>query len=325
MISRIKKVIVSVSLLFSVSYGCPPNPTAQAQIIASICYECMLPISIGGIQLAQGPMPDPMGAVSSPVCICRDPFPRVGIPVSFFEPSRMIEVVSTPFCFPAFGTPSSPQPNLSGTRGKNGGDGESNTFAQAHYMIYPVYSILELITDLLCLEVTGVDFAYITEVDPLWQSDTLAAFMQPEALLFANPISQIACIADSVSSAVYFPNDALFWCMGSWGNAYPLTGSLNSTGDFIQDYAGIAARMIYKLHRQLVLWGSWGQAGLCGYYPQPIWRKTAYRLQILIPIPHPIGTTIGQTGHVWSFGKDVPITNDNAVFMLFKKRDCCVL
>ncbi|MDZ7818224.1 MAG: TraU family protein [Aliarcobacter sp.] len=68
----------------------------------------------------------------------------------------------------------------------------------------------------------------------------------------------------------------------------------------------MAASLIYKLHRQLILWGSWGQAGLCGYYPAPIWRKSAYRLQIVTPILSPYAKTTGTTGMMWSFGENPP-------------------
>ena len=321
-----KKLIATI--LFTLSLynvnvkACVPNPTATAQIIATMCHSCVFPLSVGGVQLIQGVMPDPSTIVSSPICVCNDPFPRIGIPVSFFEPSRIIEVVSVPFCFSSLGIPAPPNPALSGTK-PSGGTSTKNTFMQVHYMIFPVYALMEIATDFVCLQVSATDYAYISEVDPTWQDDTLAAFLNPEALLFGNPISNLACIADSVSSSVYFPLDPLFWCMGSWGNAYPLTGHKDTSGDFIQDTAAIAARMIYKLHRELVLWGSWGQAGLCGYYPMPIWRKTPYRLQPILPIPHPIGIVIGQTGLVWSMFKNIPMSFDNFAYMLFKKRECC--
>ena len=321
---KIKKLvkICIILLTFNTVNACPPNPTAMTQIVGSLCYSCTFPISVGGIKLTPEPMPDPAGSVRSPVCVCNDPFPRVGIPVSFYEPSRVIEIVSDPFCFTTLGVGLTPTPALSGEK-PSGGASTKNTFMQSHYMIFPIYSLLELATDFACLQTTGADYAYISEVDPTWQDDNLAAFLNPEALLFGNPISNLSCIADSVSSSVYFPLDALFWCMGSWGNVYPLTGNRDTSGDFVQDTASIAAKTIYKLHRELVLWGSWGQAGLCGYYPMPIWRKTAYRLQPILPIPHPTGITIGQTGLIWSMFKNFPMSFDNFGYILFKKRECC--
>ncbi len=328
----IKGIFISIATLFALSSSdakaCAVTDAVGAKIVVSACYSCMFPLSVGGIQVVQGPIPDIGGIVGSPICACPFPPPiyvRVGIPVSFFEPSRVVEVVSDPYCFPTFGIPS-PATGTGMLAGvKNDGSSSSHTVMQTHYMIFPLYSILEIATDLACVEVTGVDIASITEVDPLWNSDALGAYIAPEALLFGNPLSNLACIADSVTSQFFTPNDALFWCMGSWGNAYPMTGHKPTNDSFVQDTAAMAAKTLYKLHRELILWGSWGQAGLCGYYPAPIWRKSAYRLQIIDPIPHFLATTIGQSGMLWDWGKNPPMMFDNFGFLLFKKRDCCVL
>ena len=301
---------------------CTPTGALTVDIILKADYTAMFPLRIAGIPIVPGRIQDVGGSVSSPICICKDPIPRIGIPVSFFEPSRLIEVVKDPYCFPSmgFGLTTSGG-TLGGTSGDDG-SGNQSTFYQAHYYIFPIYALLELLTDFICLQMTGFDMAYLTEVDPLWNNDTLSAILNPEALLFGNPVSNLACIADAVTSAVFEPIDALFWCKGSWGNAYPLTGQTGGDG-YVEGGASVAASLIYKLHRELVLWGSWGQAGLCGYYPAPIWRKSAYRLQIVTPIPSLYATTIGTTGMLWSFGKNPPFVGDNFSYLLFKKRECC--
>ena len=328
----LKKLIVTIFLIFTLNQKaeavCINNPAQQLTTLTSLCYACMLPLSIAGVQIAQGIIPDPMGAVGSPICTCPMPPPifiKIGIPISFYEPSRMLDVVKDPFCFESlgFGIPvSAAQGLLAGVKGNGEMDNNKNSFFQAHYMIYPVYSILEILTDFICLEMTGVDIGYMTEVDPLWQDDGLTALMQPEALLFANPISNFACMADSIASQVYAPLDPLFWCKGSWGNAYPMTGRVVS-GDYITAAASAGASLIYKLHRQLIAWGSWGQAGLCGYYPAPIWRKSAYRMQLMAPVPNPLANVIGQHDMIWGAGRNIPGVSTNFGFMLFKKRECC--
>ena len=301
---------------------CAPTGALTVDIILKADYTAMFPLRIAGIPIIPGRIQDVGGSVSSPICICKDPIPRIGIPVSFFEPSRLIEVVKDPYCFPSMGFGLTTSGGALGGTSGDDGSGNQSTFYQAHYYIFPIYALLELLTDFICLQMTGFDMAYLTEVDPLWNNDTLSAILNPEALLFGNPISNLACIADAVTSAVFEPIDALFWCKGSWGNAYPLTGQTGGDG-YVEGGASVAASLIYKLHRQLVLWGSWGQAGLCGYYPAPIWRKSAYRLQIVTPIPSLYATTIGTTGMLWSFGKNPPFVGDNFSYLLFKKRECC--
>ena len=106
------------------------------------------------------------------------------------------------------------------------------------------------------------------------------------------------------------------------GFPYPLTGN-TFTKNYVEDSASVAASIIYKLHRQLILWGSWGQAGLCGYFPAPIWRKSAYRIQLVSPIVNSFATTIGTSGLTWTSGKNPPFIGDNFGYLLFKKRECC--
>ncbi|MFA6137433.1 MAG: TraU family protein [Sulfurimonas sp.] len=315
-----KLSIISFILVMDVFAVCAPTGALTLDLIGKTDYGAMFPLRIAGATIVPGRIEDNTNIVSSPVCICTDPFPRIGIPVSYFEPSRIIEVVSDAWCFPTFGF---------GTGGKIGGgtygDGQDRqkTFYQSHYLIMPIFALLELLTDFVCLQSTGVDYAYVTEVDPLWNSDTLSGFMSPEALLFGNPIANLACVADAISSTAFQPIDALFWCKGTWGNAYPLTGWTN-TKNTVEDSASVAASMVYKLHRELVLWGSSGQSGLCGYYPAPIWRKSSYRLQLVSPWPS-YATTVGTSGLIWTPGHNPPFVGDNFGYILFKKRDCCVL
>ena len=317
-----KKLIFLLALQIHLFSVCAPTGALTVDIIMKADYTAMFPLRIAGITIIPGRIPDIGGSVSSPICMCSDPIPRIGIPVSFFEPSRLIEVVKDPYCFPSMGFGLSTSDGAIGGTSGDDGIGNQSTFYQAHYYVFLIYALLELLTDFICLQTTGFDLAYITEVDPLWNNDTLSAIINPEALLFGNPVANLACMADSVSSAVLMPLDALFWCKGSWGNAYPLTGQTGGDG-YVEASASVAASLIYKLHRQLILWGSWGQAGLCGYYPAPIWRKAAYRLQLVTPIASPYATTIGTTGMSWSFGKNPPFVGDNFSYLLFKKRECC--
>ena len=323
---RIVKFFLGISLSAKLLFGlCYPNPAQMMTNIMFTCYACMLPLRIAGVTVAPGIMPDPMGSVGSPICMCPAPPPimvRIGIPVSFYEPSRLIDTVKDPYCFEGLGIGIPMSVIQQGVKGNGEEDNNKHSFFQAHEVIYPVYSILELLTDFICLEITGVDVAYMTEVDPLWQDDMLTALIQPEALLFGNPITNLACMADSISSIANITLDPLFWCKGSWGNAYPMTGRVVS-GDYLTAAASAGAELIYKLHRQLIMWGSWGQLGLCGYYPAPIWRKSAYRMQLIAPVPHPMAMSIGHTGMFWEAGKNIPMIGTNFSFMLFKKRECC--
>jgi conjugal transfer pilus assembly protein TraU len=320
-----KKFIVAISLLANHLFAvCNATPSNIVSELMAVDYSAIMPIRIAGIPVAPGRMPDAINQVNFPICFCPAPPPimiRMGITIGLYNPSRLIDAVKDSYCFEGLGVN---MPIAFGNNGQQANDAEEeHTFFQTHMSVFSVFQLLDLGLDIICLQTPSVsDIAYMTEVDPLWNDDALSALIQPEALLFGNPITNLACIADSVSSMIDWSNPALFWCKGSWGNAYPMTGRVVSN-DLVQSSASAASELIYKLHRQLMMWATWGYPALCTKYPLPIWEKDAYRMQILEPIPHPLAGAIGKTGLMWSWGKNVPMAGDNFSYGLFIKRDCC--
>ncbi len=301
--------------------------------ITDIAWPEIFPIKIAGITIAGASgnydTPDP---ASYPVCVCPAPPPvffRFGVSVSFWEPARMIETVATPYYFPSLGFGL----DLASTKGFLSGKNssldsnlpEQSTFAQAHYLLYPVWSMLELLTDFVCVEHSGFDVAYITEIDPLWQDDELAFIIQPEALLFANPAAQMACMADAVAVNADRPLDSLFWCVGSGGSAYPMTGHVDDD-NIIQANATVAARMIYKLSRELLICDP--GLDLCSCVTTPIWRKTNYKLHAVRPAVRKKAWPIGKSAFFYGANLNPPFKNakgpgDEFLWMVFRKRACC--
>ena len=325
---KVLGVFVFLALIAQLAFGmCSINPTQILKTLADMCWNCIFPINIAGIPVIKGSMSDSPTAVRSPICTCPFPPPlfiRIGIPVGYFEPSRSIDVNKDAFCFVGLGINfSGLSSTQKGTKGDANTKDKTRTFFNAHYYIYPVFQLVGMFVDSMCVRSTkGFDIAYMTEIDPLWNDDALGALINPEALLFGNPITNMACIADSVASQANRPLDPLFWCKGSWGNAYPLTGSTN-TKNYVEDSASVASSLVYKLHRQLVLWNSASKSALCGEHPLPIWLKSAYRHQLLFPKAHPTAMGIGQTGLIWTSNKNLPAGGDNFNYLLFKKVDCC--
>jgi len=292
--------------------------------ITDVCWECVFPIKIAGIKLFNSDLPDPPDPASAPVCMC--PPLRIGIPLAFWEPARFVETVKDPFCFPSIGAEmSNPfSAHLGGTNSGMANQEVMSTFTQAHWFVFPVWSMMELLVDFICVEHSGFDLAYLTEVDPLWNNDLLAFIINPEALLFANPVAQLSCVADSVAAIGGLPLPPLFWCMGSWGSVYPLTGHVNDD-DYVQANAATGARMIYKLAREALLWDV--GLDLCTAVPTPIWVKWNYRMQIAKPVRGSGCMPIGRTGLMWASGKNPPLglgnSGDNLLFIIFRKRACC--
>ncbi|MDM2765715.1 MULTISPECIES: TraU family protein [Citrobacter] len=301
-------------------------PAAHAQCssvfmnpVTDIGWSCIFPMRIAGVQIVGGE--ENPSSMDSPVCVCKGgAIPTIGLKTSFWEPKRIIDTVSDPYCMMPLGTSlTTPKP---GTLG--GGLNENNTskraFQQSHYYIFPAWKILDMFYDIPCLDDEGYDVAMMTEILPQWNNDILSLIINPEALLFANPISTLTCAADAAAASFGMPINALFWCMGSWGNAYPLSGSITST-DYVEANAGIAARTIYMMGRLGMLWNT--SADGCYRELAPIWRKDRFKLQMMRPTRSTACIPLGREGLLWTGGKHDP-RKDNFMWMMFEKKDCCV-
>lgn len=309
---------------------------------SEIHWPLIFPVKIGGITLfpsSEDSADLAHDASTSPVCICPAPPPamiRIGTPISYYEPKQIIETVKSPFCFPSLGT-SSP---LDFYKGKLSGDhmtedhsddGSGHTRAQAHFIIFPVWAMMDMFKDLVCKDELGqvadsLDIGYLSEVDPFWNEDKLSLLIRPETILFANPLAQLSCIADTVRVNVQRPTDTLFWCMGSWGATYPMTGVITNP-DSIAGNAAIAARMLANVSRQGLV--ADGNVNVCSSAPTPIWIKSHYLMSISRPMMGKQAIPIGRSSLVWGNFKNpgVPgwLSNpDNFVWPLFSRQTCCV-
>lgn len=308
------RVFVLLTALTSFSSKAMLNP------ITDISWRCMFPLTVAGITLVPGEGGD-RGDIGNPICTCKTEsgIPFFGLKTQFWEPSRMIDTVSEPYKMMILGTSlgGSSKAKLSGSL--KTGNGTGRAFQQMHYYIFPVWNMLDMFYDIPCLESKGFDIPIMTELVPSWNNDTLAMIMNPEAILFGNPVSAIACAADSNAALVGKPVDYLFWCMGSWGNSYPLAGSITST-DYLEANAGLAARGIYFAARTSLLWEDTND----GCYTQiaPIWSKSRYRLQLAKPVHSPECLPIGRDALIWGAGRH-NLNDDNFLWTMFTKRDCC--
>ncbi|MBL8999096.1 MAG: TraU family protein, partial [Gemmatimonadetes bacterium] len=222
----------------------------------------------------------------SPVCSC-GANPVIGLSIGFWEPARHVEAVRKPFCLVSLGgidlDPGIPAPEAARfTRPE--GDGDGGSFYQAHFYVNPVMYWLDVVTDFPCLERGSFDLAYLTEVDPLWNDDELTLLLNPDAVLFANPVAIAACAADCVAATVGFGLNTLFWCAGCQGSIYPMNGHVATHIGGVQASTLLTQRMAAKMHRQLATFDGAGTAGLCGLYPRPILDKTHYKMQMVYPV-----------------------------------------
>lgn len=325
-------VKASVIFLISLSFSLPAYSNCVGRFvnpITDICWSCLFPITIGGMRVSSAG--EDTENPRDLVCRCpmtTPPYTRVGFPISFWEPVRLIDVTRTPYCLVSLGGISLMSQGIQG-RGSvanNSGNRIRHSFYHVHWYIYPLIYWLELLTDFICIETAAFDVAYITELDPLWNDDETAFILNPEAVLFGNPIAQAACAADCLSASAGFSHDYLFWCGGCQGSLYPFTGTITAHSGGVQASLLALQRMTAKLHREGLLWGYVGFDGFCGKYPMPIIRKTQYKTQMVYPIPstsngcHPLG----RSDVLWASGKEYPYQGEDFGYLIWRKRSCCI-
>lgn len=325
--------IIVLASIFMMGFGGGFFDSAHAKChgrfinpVSDICWKCLFPLSIAGVEIVKG---NPSPATSNaPVCNCPRP-PYVGIPIGFWEPVRLVDVTRNPYCLVNMG---GLQVANSGIRGR--GDVEENTdtsiknsFYHVHWYVYPITYWLEVLTDFLCLETQSIDLAYMTELDPFWNDDEKSFILNPEAVLFGNPVAQAACAADCIASSTRgLPLESLFWCSGCQGSLYPFTGTLSDHSGGVQASLLITGKFMAKLHRELMLWGTSGPMALCEKYPMPIIKKNQYRFQMTYPIPTTSNCyPMGHTEIMWQGGKEFPYKGSDFGYLIWRKRDCCLL
>lgn len=263
------------------------------------------------------------GVSGNPICFCGL---LPGIRVSFWEPVRVIEVVKQPYCSPFLGGIELFHGTMRGTRQSAGNPALDSAFYNVHYIYFPLAFILDLITTSLgCFETGGFDYAYLTELDPLWSNDELAFILNPEAILFANPVAQAVCAADCLAASAGFSQDVLFWCAGCWGSMYPYTGHTGITPSPVQTSSLMATRMIAKLHREFAANKTVGPDAECASYPTGLIVKRQYKTQMLYPYAKTTGCDpIGRSQLIVGDWRQIPVTGEDFVYLIWRKRDCCL-
>lgn len=291
--------------------------------ITDVCWDCIFPISIGNAKIFSSGNPDTKNP-SMPICACGTPVPRIGLAAGFWEPVRLVDVTKTPFCFPNLGGMQINPGMKVGQGSVSSTSAHGNASWHLHWYVYPLLYWLELLLDFVCLENSSFDLAYMTELDPMWLDDSLTFIINPEAALFGNPIAQAACSADCAASSTGAPMDSLFWCAGCQGSMYPLTGNIREHQSSIQSGLLAAERFTFKLHREMIEWGTSGSKALCGKYPMPVMNKSQYRSQLTVPVPSKC-SQFGKSTIFYDSGKEIPVIGENFGFLIWRKRNCCVL
>lgn len=272
----------------------------------------------------------PDGASNQSVCMCQDQLgvPRPGLVTAFWEPYRLIEFQTIPGCLAALnGTRLNINPMNLGSHGTTPtGSPDQAAFNHYHYYVFPLVHMLELFSGKGCNPggYSDFDLLYISELDPTWSNGEISYFANPEAALFANPAALASCIPDALSSTVNKPLEPLFWCAGTWGLVYPLTGRINERLGILRRTSLGAVRVMTQIHRRGFAWATMGDDALCNGYIAPYFPKTQYKFTMA----HPVADTqrshkVGAMVEAWGPGKVIPVAGEQPIYLIWRWLDCC--
>ncbi len=259
---------------------------------------------------------------------------KAGFEISFFEPIALIDVSATPWNFPSIGLQLSKSLGRKQgvTREASGDDDKTTAFRYTHFIIYPIFSVINLVTDYVCFEkLSALSFGFMAEVNPAHNNDAIAAFLSPQKLLFA--LASPACIADCAASSIGKPINSLYFCAGCWEPLGTNTG-WTIGAEPVTEAATLATRLLDNMHATYALTkssnaffssstsGAAVKNSMCSETYFPLVLKSQYKLQLAYPIVWD-AITIGSIGTKWAnfkLGKDKA---EDMAFWLWRKRDQC--
>jgi len=324
----LKKVLLSFVLtvflvrylpLFAICHGKIFNP------LTDVCWSCVFPITLGTVSMGGG-LPDTPNA-SDLVCVCKhSPFPEPGITVGYWEPMALVEVTRTPGCAVQLGGISLPVPAVAGHGAVDNVSAENSTsFYYTHYYNLPLMQLFYgWLLNGSC-DTDGDWFwpSYVSELDPTTNNDVLAAITYPESSLLAGnaQVSAMACGADALTANAGLPSDQPFFCAGSQGLFYPLTGTSSGLTTTAARVTLMAERTLYKLHR-LNLIEDTGPERQCGTYKTLWLPKSRYRYQLSYPSVASCAP-FGRSTVSWESNRFDATGSDDAGFIIWRKRNCC--
>jgi len=369
--------------------GCPNSEILGAGLIDRICWSCLFPIALMGVELFNiNGAAAPEGHANRGVCVCHGSWkelklPTIGFSLGYWQPARLLELTRLPYCFPGLG-------GLRATMSLSTAGGAAQVgilsshevdqtlteidFVNIHYYAFPLFAILELL-DLPSCNPDGYmtfDLLQIGEAYPNWYSDELSFLVQPESLVFANPFAQAAAMLEcGYIAAMDKPIDNWWWTAGCWGMVYPFSGNMPVSSQIVNNWSLASTKFLYMLGRLKMIRRTVGNDALCDAQDMPILLKSQYRMQMAFPVaetddsatklcgnggtktpeacknPPPAGGSgdgsmkqaikessfrirkrcchaLGDSTLLWGDWRHIPVTGEDAVFVLWQWVDCCL-
>lgn len=118
-------------------------------------------------------------------------------------------------------------------------------------------------------------------------------------------------------------SDAMWWCAGTWGTMYPLSGHEPNMG-IVKNTSLLGARAVAALHRRGLAYRTMGDDTLCEGRIDPMLPKSQYRWSMLFPRPEAESTHLtGESVLKWGTARTIPGFGEDAIYILWRWNDCC--
>jgi conjugal transfer pilus assembly protein TraU len=190
-----------------------------------------------------------------------------------------------------------------------------------------------------------MDLMYTSPVDPTWNDDELAFFLNAEAAWAGTPVAQAAQIPDCLAASAGDSIEKFFWTAGCWGNLYPFTGNIDHEGSPPRDSNLIATRAVAALHRRGLARKTMGDDAMCKGDIYPMIPKSQYKWSMLYPIPEVKGDenlapgdasasgrdvavkgshVTGESTFLWGEWRNIPAVGEDFTYLLWRWNDCCM-
>ena len=187
--------------------------------------------------------------------------------------------------------------------------------------------MLNLYTDFNCgrYDYMDMDLLYASEFDKSWYDESISVMMTPEINALANADTVASCSADAMMSFDGKTSDELFYCAGSWGFVYPLTGYVNSSGSVAENTSLLAVRVMSLLHHRGLLPVTVGDDALCGGVYFDSMSKSMYRFSMLYPTAETSDNhALGAPVQYWHGDARVPPNRHDVIYLVWRYRNCCL-
>jgi len=384
-----KKALLTLLTIVCLSNSDAVGLTCQGRFlnpITDICWSCLFPMFIGPIPMVFNignqkggtiidddkiiPPALPLvnsGRMPAGTCTCleRSPILPIGLMMSYYEPSRFVDVTRSPFCMVGLGGIDL-SAGLSGLLPAPGYGDEKHgletqsSFYQVHWFMDPIMAILGIIDTGCNLGISkSIDLMFMSEVDPTWNDDSLSMIFSPEVVLFSSVPAQLACGVDCIGSSLpnipsdntllvpapYYvrptmptnpasasnPSKFLFWCGGCQGSLYPLDGNNTDSAYPIQSSILSAEKVTGLVHRMGLEDMTTGLFGMCNnLMPDMFMDKSEWKYSIGFPVPQTAYSpsccnAFGETDALWNSGASFPYTGEDFSYVMYHERDCCFL